>query len=305
MASSRLVPHDSTPLSNTEKALLIADLNYARVPTDRISAFLYKSLPRSHFVAIAKGARCWEHRNKSGGNADGSCTMQQCEMQGALWRTVHEIVIIHWQGLSVAQEPHFRCRKAARKCIKEGKAEKIQTYSAIRHSCSKFPDKPNTRMRCVLWRCGRSRGDCVLQAENPYTGELETVYQLTRTCFIALPVLIETNNYVFDHHKASPGMKQRFMHSCSVYTHLFCTVCAAAIRTMINSQMTSSFMTRLYPRDETLSSIQFNRGIVECFMDKQAVTNRTARIIFKALWYYQWLPTVGMSSVSKRLTCAG
>lgn len=74
---------------------------------------------------------------------------------------------------------------------------------------------------------------------------------------------------------------------------------------MINSTMTSSFMTRLYPRDETLSSIQFNRGIVECFMDKQAVTNYTSSMIFKALWYYQWLPTVGMSSVSKRLTCAG
>ncbi len=218
MASSRLVPHDTTPLSNTEKALLLADLNYARLPTDRVSAFLYKSLPRSQFVAIARGARCWEHRNKSGGNADGSCTMQQCEMQGAVWRTVHEIVIIHWQGLSVAQEPHFRCKKAARQCIKEGQAEKIQTYSAIRHCCSKFPES-DSRMRCVLWRCGRGRGDCVLQAENPYTGVLENVYQLTRTCFIALSVLIETNNYVFDHHAASPGMKR-----CIVCIHLFCTL---------------------------------------------------------------------------------
>jgi hypothetical protein len=62
--------------------------------------------------------------------------------------------------------------------------------------------------------------------------------------------------------------------------------------------MTSSFMTLLRPNDDVLHTSEFDRELATEFMTKKGITKAVSFVIFRGLWFYQWLPTVGMAYIA-------
>lgn len=202
VSTSRTMANDGPPviLTPMSKQLLQRDLHSAgRFLSQRIERYMFEILPRSRLTAQATGARCWSHRQ-----SDKHCTLQQCESTDA-----NDLFIIHWQGLSVAKEPFFRCARAWEHWRKKGHGDRTKTYSAIRHCVVQFPAENSSSRHKRKWCCDTARGSCQLQVRNPYTQQTESVLQINTTHFISLAALTEVNNLVFDSFLASPCMSSQ------------------------------------------------------------------------------------------------
>ena len=251
---------------------------------ERVQAYLDSELVGETDVsACVSGARCWRHRKED--------AKFDCGMRIASTRTITSgtrLIIIFDDHIASGKEPEILCGHSLAHNQKHNTA--TAHFAAIRHSCAKWPEDAwtTTNNRRKLYRiasCGSLQPN-LLKAWSRTRGEWETLYKVTDTCFMTADALIVVNNNVWDAFAGTPCM---FVPDMCAKSTLFLI---AAMRSFVNQGIAAS-LGYAVRRHEVLKGSMSNTTLQE-YAGKKGLTNWTMRTVWRALWRYQYMKSVGM-----------
>ena len=242
--------------------------------TKGVSRVLFRILiPPAHTDIHLAGAKC----NTADG-ADGrglhdaihGCNMTECTKRDGAAKT---ILILHHDHVSQMRDPWIECTNPGYVAgIANNVVKKKKQYSVLRHSCV---DLAMHSSRATRWQMGPKNYFKVREFELCGDGEpRETytdVFMVTPSILITLRTLQMLNKIVFDEKCGTQsGLRRKLIHR-------YHDVMENAIR-----------------RDGGITDDHHTSPLIYKFLERSVVTPKVATVIFRRLWWTQWVHSVGM-----------
>lgn len=240
--------------------------------TKGVSKILFRILiPHAHHKLDLTGAKCNTADAADGRglhDANHGCNMRECTKSDA-----KRILILHHDHVSQMRDPWIECTNPGYVAAIAKKDKNRRQYSVLRHSCV---DLAMHTSRATRWQMGQTNYFKVREFEQ-LCGDGEPratytdVFMVTPSILITLRALQMLNKTVFDEKCGTQsGLRSKLIHRYH------------------------EVMENAMAQHDGLTEDHHTSSLIYKFLEHSIVTPKVATVIFRRLWWTQWVHSVGM-----------